>query len=355
VLGALVLALGGAGYLYDYHELKAASASSDATKPPLPYYNLEKPQTVLVQDQSWETSPPHTLSVVRVNNGGYAYWGYYGLVYDCGGVGLVRSNDLKTWTKYKANPLFLNGRWPSVLKVGATFYMLYTKDFCATSYINLAISADGITFTDRKTIVQPESGFYNQNPDLFYDPKSREFYIYWYRGNGADTWDIKARSAVNIVDLDNASSEVVVLHSNSVLAAPNVLYYDNTYFLSTEIKDTKNQWNIKVYASASSPTGGFYPLPGRAVSVTDAACLFQNVFDGTLHGYICKRTNSTWAIEHRTADLAASRFRFPISKRTIGMFLAIGLVLGLLSLLPHVPSHSSDGAEQKRNRYATNS
>jgi hypothetical protein len=328
ILAGLIFALHGVAIHVEAQSRPAASA--------LGYYRLEKPQTVLVQDQSWETAPPHTLSVLQMNLEDYTYWGYYGLVYGCGGVGLARSNDLVHWTKYSGNPLFSNGRWPSVLKVGSRFYMLYTKDFCATSYIKLATSTDGITFTDLKTIVQPQSGIYNQNPNLFYNPTDGKYYIYWYQGDGTTTWDIKARRATNITDLDNVASEVIVIHSSDVLAAPHMLYYNNTYFLSTEVKDSSNQWNVRIYASTSSPTSGFYVLPGNPVLANDAACLFQYVFGSTLHGYYCKRTNSIWAVEHRAADLAAGRLQFQVldlGKRTIVTLLAIGLALAILILL----------------------
>jgi len=211
--------------------------------------------------------------------------------------------------------------------------MLYTKDFCATSYINLATSTDGITFIDLKTIVQPQSGIYNQNPNLFHNLNDGKYYIYWYRGDGTTTWDIKARSAADVTDLDNASSEVIAIHSTSVLAAPNMLYYNNTYFLSTEVKDSRNQWNVMIYASTSSPTSGFHILPGNPVLADDSACLFQHVFGTTLHGYYCKRTDSIWTVEHRAADLAAGRLQFQTGKRTIIMLLAIGLVLAFLIFL----------------------
>jgi hypothetical protein len=43
------------------------------------YYQLGAGQTVLVQNQSWEGSAPHTLSILQNSGGGYAYQGYYGL------------------------------------------------------------------------------------------------------------------------------------------------------------------------------------------------------------------------------------------------------------------------------------
>lgn len=323
----LIIALQGMAVHLEAQSRPAASAAG--------YYSLERPQTALVQDQSWESSPPHTLSVLQLNLEGYAYWGYYGLVYGCGGVGLARSNDLVHWTKYSGNPLFSNGRWPSVLKVGSSFYMLYTKDFCATSYIKLARSTDGIHFADLKTIVQPQSGIYNQNPNFFHNPTDGKYYIYWYTGDGAATWDIKARMATDVTDLDNPASEVTVIHSTTVLAAPNMLFYNNTYFLSTEVKDGSNQWNVRIYASTSSPISGFFVLPGNPVLANDAACLFQYVFGTTLHEYYCKRTNSIWAIEHRGANLVGGRLQFQAldpGKWTIVALLVIGLVLALLIL-----------------------
>jgi hypothetical protein len=300
------------------------------------YYRLGSPQTVLVKNQPWETAAPHTLSVVQANRGGYTYWGYYGLKDGCGGVGLAQSNDLVNWTKHSVNPLFSNGRWPSVLKVGNTFYMLYEKGFCATSYIKLATSTDGITFNDLKTIVEPQSGVRNQNPNLFYSPNDGKYYIYWYRGDDTATWDIKARSAANIKDLDNTASEIVVIHSTSVVAAPNMLYYNNTYFLSTEVVDSSNKWNVRIYASKSSPTSGFFILPGNPVLANGSACLFQHVFGTTLHEYYCKHTDSTWTIEHRAADLAAGRLQFQVldpGMRTIVTLLAISLLLAFLIFL----------------------
>jgi hypothetical protein len=307
ILRGLTLALLSVTCLY--HLSASSAAESAVTSQALGYYGLGGPQTVLVRDQSWETVAPHTLSVVQMNSRGYAYWGYYG-INGCAGVGLAWSNDLVHWTKYSGNPLFSNARWPSVLKVGRVFYMLYEKDFCATSYINLATSTDGITFTDLKTIVRPQPGIRNQNPNLFYNPNDGKYYIYWYRGDEATTWDINARSAATIANLDDAASEVTVIHSTRRLASPNVLYYSNTYFLPTEVKDSSNQWNVRVYASAF-PTRGFYILPGNPVLASDSACLFQFIIGDRLHTYYCKRTNSDWTgVDYRTADLAAGRIQF---------------------------------------------
>jgi len=290
------------------------------------YYTLGNPQTVMVQDQGWENSAPHTLSVVQPDpgvNNGHTYWGYYGLqgrdsngVCDPGGVGLAYSNDLVNWTKDTTNnPLFLNGRWPSVRKINSTYYMFYTRDFCATSYIKLATSSDGVSFSDVKTIVSPQDTLRNQNPDFFFNPNDGKYYLYWYHGHETTDstayWEIHVRSANTPEGLDTAP-EIVVLHSDNTLAAPHMLYLNGTYFLSTEILDISNNWAVLVYSS-SSPTSGFTLLPGNPVLAGDplnasgAACMFQYVFGNTLHEYYCMLNGTTWTLDHRTADLTAGR------------------------------------------------
>ncbi len=276
----------------------------------LGYYQLNFPQTELVRDQAWEATAPHSLSVVEVNSGGYTYWGYYGLQDGCGGVGLARSNDLINWTKYSLNPLFSNGRWPSVLKVDKTFYMLYTKDFCATSYIILAESTDGIAFSDVKQIVLPQTGYRNQNPNLFFNPNDGQYYLYWYNGNDSNNFIIKARKAPTPEGLDNPATETIVLQSSNTLAAPNMLFRDGTYFLSTESKDSSGNWIVDIYSS-TSPTSGFSMLPGNPIIPDGAACNFQHVFGTQLHDYYCKQTGGVWTLDHQVADLTAGRVNEP--------------------------------------------
>jgi len=274
----------------------------------LGYYQLGSPRTVLIQDQAWEFSAPHTLSVVKVNAGGYTYWGYYGTA-SCGEIGLAFSNDLANWIKYSGNPLVANGRWPSVLKFNNIFYMLYTKDFCgASSYIKLAVSSDGIHFSDLKTIVEPQPGQRNQNPNLFFNQNDGKYYIYWFNQT-ASLYLIRARSAYTIEGLNDSASETIVLQSYSTLAAPNMLFYDGAYFLSTESLDINGDWITLIFSSASA-TSGFTMLPGNPVLSNDGACFFQHVFGNTLHCYNGKLTSGVWTLEYRTGDLTAGRQQF---------------------------------------------
>lgn len=104
------------------------------------YFALSAGQTVLAQTQPFQATAPHTLSVVRANQGGYAYWGYYGPSFwataanpsgaDPGWVALARSNDLVTWTQ-SSTALFGGGgeRWPSALLEGGTFYLAHTINY----------------------------------------------------------------------------------------------------------------------------------------------------------------------------------------------------------------------------------
>ena len=294
------------------------------------YFQLSSLQTVIEQSQAWENVPPHTLSVVQANSGGYTYWGYYGLVNStsstCGGIGLAYSNDLVTWTKYTGNPVFTNGRWASVRLVNGTFYMTYTQNYCdSNDQIELATSTDGINWTDVETLVPAGYGGYsgnirNQNSDLFLNPNDGKFYLYWYSGNDADTYHIMVRSASSPSGLSDGSSDITIASSTNTLAAPNAFYYNGTYYLSTETLNngtcsdsSKCQWNVNVFSSAS-PTGGFTPLPGNPVVGNDTACMFQHQFGTTLHSYFCKRQDPTnidsWVIQHASADLTAPRITY---------------------------------------------
>ena len=294
------------------------------------YFQLSSLQTVMTETQTWENVPPHTLSVVEADLGGYTYWGYYGLVNatssTCGGIGLAFSNDLVNWTKYTGNPVFPNGRWASVHLVSGVFYMAYEQNYCESNdQIELATSTDGINWTDAGTLVPEGYGGYsgnirNQNPNLFLNPNDGNYYLYWYSGNDAGTYSIKERHASSPLGLTDASSDVTIMTSGNTLAAPNVFYYNGTYFLSTETLDNGTcsdssscLWNVTVYSS-TSPTSGFTVLPGNPIVGNDTACMFQHQFGTTLHSFFCKRNVQSniqsWVIQHASADLTAPRIPF---------------------------------------------
>lgn len=272
------------------------------------YFGLSEPATALVKDQSWERSPPHTLSIVRRDADDFAYWGYYGLV-ECGGIGLARSNDLKTWVKYEANPLLTRGgeRWPSVLRVGNAYYMIADRDYCGTSYLALRRSPDGLNWggdADYVTLVKPEQGIKNQNANFFYDPVGGLYYLYWYRGGPSlQLWQIRARMAATPEGLADPSTERVILERDTEIAAPSLLYKDGSYFLATEVND--RGWMTLIF-EGKTPLGPFEPVAGNPVMGDNQACFFQHEVDGVLVGALCKDMGPAgWQVNLRTARLDA--------------------------------------------------
>ncbi|MEP6549416.1 MAG: hypothetical protein ABJD53_18300 [Gammaproteobacteria bacterium] len=284
------------------------------------YIKLPAPQHLLLPPQAWEgDQQPHTLSVIEWNHGGYRYWGWYGLN-NGRGMGLMRSNDLIQWSKFDANPLWLNARWPSALKVSEgghdVVYFAITRDYdTPSSRIVLARSDDGTHLTELQNLVAPVPAQRNQNPDLFIDPVSGKFFLTFYRGNDKDSFDIVGRNAGDIAALGTAA-ERLLMHTTHTVAAPNLLYVPNAksghgiYYLATEVfpgrygSDTKNDWQVKVFA-ATEPDGHFAPVADNPVQGGGRACLFQHVFNGRYYGYQSRINHATeqWEMEVLVAPL----------------------------------------------------
>ncbi len=188
-----------------------------------------------------------------------------------------------------------------MLLVNDTYYMLYEANYCSTSFISLATSTDGINFTTVETVVPPSSGLRNQNPNLFLNPNDHKFYIYWFRGLPGG-FEIRSRSATTIEGLSDPSSEALVLTSPVTLAAPDMLYMNGFYFLSTEVLDANALWATEVFYS-TSPTSGFQPVVNSPLLTGGNACMFQHVFNNLLHVFNCTTDGSKWTVTHRTAPL----------------------------------------------------
>jgi hypothetical protein len=268
------------------------------------YLSLSDPHKVLNDHQAWEGDQQnHTLSVVELNRGGFKYWGYYGLN-EGRGIGLARSNDLVHWTKYEKNPLWTNARWASAI-VGADtkhpgrLYLAITRNYdTLQSHIVLASTDDGIHLQELKTLVKPMDAprNRNQNPNLFHDHITRKYFLYFYRGNDQDYFDIIVKSARNVEDLDTAA-EKILIHERDTVAAPTMLYVPNgggagkgVYYLATEIyphryaNPPQGEWQVKVFSS-DSPDGTFTAVRDNPVQTGERACLFQYIFNGHFYGY----------------------------------------------------------------------
>jgi hypothetical protein len=298
--------------------------AQDTKQPTIPYLNLTQPRHVLPEAQKWEGDQfPHTMSVLELRRGGFRYWGWYGLN-EGRGIGLARSNDLVNWTKYESNPLWTNARWPTVLAHAdpahkKLFYYAITRDYDTPgSYVVLASSEDGIHLKEEKVLVAKVPDQRNQNPNLFRDPRSKRFYLTFYRGNDRDHFEIISKSAMSIHDLDKAS-EKILLTSTQTVAAPTLLWVENAkgpgghqgvYYLATEIyphrytDDPEGEWQVKIFA-AESPDGDFQPVAGNPIMRGQRACLFQHIFQDRFYGYDCHLDTGTnqWMLEEVEAPL----------------------------------------------------
>jgi hypothetical protein len=291
---------------------------------PVAYLRLTAPRRVLPDAQNWEGNQfPHTMSVLELKRDRFRYWGWYGLN-EGGGIGLARSNDLVTWTKFDQNPLWTNARWPSVLagadhKHPGLLYFAITREYdTSSSHIVLASSPDGIHLTEQKVLVPGVPDERNQNPNLFRDPRTGRFYLTFYRGNDKDHFEIISRSADSVVDLDKAP-EKILLESTTTIAAPTLLYLKHAvnasgkktgvYYLATEVyphrytADPEGEWQVKIFG-ADSADGDFQPVEGNPILHGQRACLFQHVFNGRFYGYDCHlETPDRWVLEEVEAPL----------------------------------------------------
>ena len=280
-------------------EHRTGTATSD-------YYTLSSGATILTR--AWETSAPHTLDVVEWDHDGYKYWGYYCLQNIVGGpVGLVRSNDLNTWTKFSAPVINVpDARWATVKYLNNVLHIFYTKYNGGQAYIVRDQSTDGINFTGPITTVVPaELGYYNGSPDLFIGPDGT-YYLYWVRilNSAPRTHYIMARTASSLDGLATAEN-ITVLTSATTLAAPDMMYYDGKYFLICEVQPSV--WETYGWVSTTSPVSGFTPIHGNPILGNGSACYSQHIYGNELHTYYAKETGG---IGQWNTDLLILRNRY---------------------------------------------
>lgn len=287
---------------------------------PVPYLKLTNPQVALPDAQPWEDKEfPHTMCVLEMRRGGFRYWGWYGLN-EGKGIGLARSNDLVTWTKYEKNPLWTNARWPTVLekadpKDKSLLYFAITRDYdTPSSHIVLATSHDGINLKEEKVLVASVLNQRNQNPNLFRDPVSGKFFLTFYRGNDNDHFEVVSRSADAVADLDKAPDKILI-RSTETVAAPTLLYVKpkgkktGIYYMATEIyphrytNNPEGEWQVKVFYS-NAPDGDFQPVAGDPIMRGQRACLFQHILHDRFYGFDCHlETPDKWVLEEVQAPL----------------------------------------------------
>lgn len=243
---------------------------------------------------NWEGEAVHTLSIVEANLGGYRFWGYYGLDHyeddvHFRKVGIVRSNDLKDWTKYAANPIVAaNSRWPVVIMDGGIFYMFYEeyKAPNSDSRIVMLKSKNGIDFEDKSVVVPYHDGEQNQNPFIYFNKNDGAFYLFYYNGTERSQtnkrWSIYVKKSNTLKGLASQKPYEVIT-SNRTLAAPSVAYYNNTYYLLVEqySDSERNSWVTNAFQSKMIDRN-FEKVSNNPVLSDNDACAFQYVFDNQL-------------------------------------------------------------------------
>ncbi len=258
------------------------------------YPTLSEDTVVILGDSGkWDYNKAHTLSVVEANNGGYKYWGYYGLsYYDTNPAfrkaGLARSNDLVHWDKYEGNPIIKSDcRWPNVILHHSVYYMFYAEyDADNDSRIVMVTSKDGINFGNKVVVVERELFKQNQNPFIFFNKRDGCFYLAYYSGvekskdSTKNVWQIKLRKSKTIGKLKDAPSKTL-LSSPHTIAAPSITYFNKRYYLLIEaitIGKWNNQWATLAYESKKID-GNYKEVSNNPVLSNNDACAFQYIFD----------------------------------------------------------------------------
>lgn len=282
------------------------------------YPSVATPTTALTTTQAWETTSPHTLTVVELNKDPgtgteYKYWGYYGLQSSANSaIGLAFSQDGLTWTKYESNPILgnataINYRWASGLISGGYVYLTVSNLNGGIELWRSAI-ADGIVFESAGEISAPRKGSY-----IFSDPESGDYYIY-YHGGVAPNNTLYYKTSETVEGLISAT-EQVMMTSNSIdplmpgtsnLAAPAVIYADSKYFLTVE--DQQSSWANLVFVS-DYPIGPWEfrgKLNGGGAGVDGYACWLPSLVGSAWHAYTCHQDypSLVWDVEVAVLDLA---------------------------------------------------
>jgi hypothetical protein len=269
------------------------------------YPRLARGQIVLQGDQGqWDENSVHTLSVVLANQGGFKYWGYYGLDYYNGPAekrkaGLAFSDDLVHWQKFPGNPILeSNCRWPSVIRANGMFHMFYEEyDQDMTSRIIRMSSGDGVHFSGREVVVPSETGMQNQNPFVFVDPADQGYCLFYYRGRergeGDHQWTICVKKAARPDGLKAASFKTI-LSSSEIIASPSMMYFLGRYYLTVESFRpgyNNDRWVTRAYSS-SAPDGVFTETAGSPILIENDACAFQYFFEGALFVFYSQRDDA---------------------------------------------------------------
>jgi len=249
--------------------------------------------------------PVHNMTIIEVNKVVDGETRKY-LAYDSDQAGsqirLYYTNDLDgIWSSYSGNPILgisvNNYRWPSVTYVNGVFQMLLTDR--TNGYLERWTSIDGIHFTFAENVKSGGSEW--KNPFIWFNSNDGKWYLYSHDSSGVTEY-IKVRKATNIESLRTAT-DTIVLSENFPFGAASVMYYDNEYWMLTEIlKD--EVWNILAYYS-NSPTSNFTECANSPILTNNEACpiLLLNPTETKAYLFTNKYFGGTWYQDTREVSL----------------------------------------------------
>ena len=265
-------------------------------------------------ENAWDDKVVHTFSIIEYpNHNDYKYWGYYGLDnYNEKDskkkkAGLVFSNDLKHWKKYKGNPIINdNCRWPTATVSDGKVYIFYAQyNQDGDSQIVMQTADDGIHFKDMKTVVPYQAGMQNQNPFIYFNPNDKLYYLFYYSGTERSKtdkyWNIMLKKAKNLTDLPSAKP-VLVIHSKATMAAPSVVFYKGKYYLLVEEFNNSaemDRWVTNAFYSDKIDSG-YQRVANNPVLSDNDACAFQYLLDNKLYvtfSHALDKAKSKWNLK----------------------------------------------------------
>jgi len=260
------------------------------------YPNFTESTLILQGDKcNWDENSVHTFSVVEANKDGYKYWGYYALDHYGGDMhkrrgGLARSNDLIHWDKYEYNPIINKDcRWSNVVLYNDMFYMFYAEyNDKNDSRVVMLSSKNGIDFSDKTVIVPFEKGIQNQNPFIYFNKNDSTFYLFYYNGTerasdkNKNRWNIFVRKSNNILGLKDELPQEL-LTSQDILAAPSVVFFNNSYYLLVEEFDKAIDKWVTTSFKSDKIDSGYLKLSNNPLLSDNDACAFQYVLNNELY------------------------------------------------------------------------
>jgi len=266
------------------------------------------------EKEKWDDKLVHTFSIIEYpGHNNFKYWGYYGLdnYNEKNSIkkkaGLVFSNDLKNWVKYEGNPIINdNCRWPTAIVSNNKvyiFYAQYNRD--GDSQIVMQSADDGVHFKDIKVVVSYKSGEQNQNPFIYFNSKDKSFYLFYYNGTERSKtnkqWNIMLKKSENIEELIQAKP-VLVIASKQTMAAPSIVFYNNTYYLLVEEFNNSakmDKWVTNAFYSDKINTG-YKRVANNPVLADNDACAFQYLLKDKLfvtYSHALNNEKSKWNLK----------------------------------------------------------